>query len=254
MLLINRPPINMPVLRRRKMGFRNKRMEKWRFKNLSKEQKLRLTMMVIAYGLLFYAVGVATNFLGSPIFSMFFVINYNTVHGVVVYVALAAAVALSVITLTLTLIKKQNAELPQVHNKPVIRIIKAPHQAIVKISNATNTLKMTSNIENNRVNQKNQQPTPPVIKPTKQSTVQAASQLYTVKNTTSNREEAIKEEKDRFTCPTCKKEFSKPLFMLEYVASTPKLIRHCPYCDQPIDKQHEDTAEEDLHKNTQTPT
>jgi uncharacterized Zn-finger protein len=254
MLLINRPPIDTPVLRRGKMRFHNKRTEKWRFKNLSKEQKLRLTMMVIAYGLIFYAVGVATNFLGSPIFSMFFVINYNTVHGIVVYVALAAAVALSVITLTLTLIKKQNVKLPQARNKPIIRIIKGPHQAIARISNATNTLKMTSNIENNKANQKNQQPTQPVIKPTDQSTVQTASQLYTVKNTTSNQEEAIKEQNDRFTCPTCKKEFSKPLFMLEYAASTPKLIRHCPYCDQPIDQQQEDTAEEDQRKNAYTST
>lgn len=70
--------------------------------------------------------------------------------------------------------------------------------------------------------------------PTKQSTVQTASQPYIVKNTTIN--QSVKEGKGRLTCPTCKKEFSTPLFTLDYEASTPKLIRHCPYCDQPIDQ------------------
>jgi uncharacterized Zn-finger protein len=70
--------------------------------------------------------------------------------------------------------------------------------------------------------------------PTKQSTVQTARQPGIVKNTTINQVD-VKEKKSRFTCPTCKKEFSTPLFTLEYAATGPKLIRHCPYCDQRID-------------------
>jgi DNA-directed RNA polymerase subunit RPC12/RpoP len=71
--------------------------------------------------------------------------------------------------------------------------------------------------------------------PTKQSTGQTASQPNIVKKTTINQEVALKEEKGRFTCPTCKKEFRTPLFTLEYTASAPKLKRHCPYCDQPLE-------------------
>ena len=251
MLLINCIPLYMSAQIRGKMRFHNKLMEKWRFKNLSKEQKLLLTMMVIIYGLIFYSIGVATNFFGSPMFSMFFVINYNIVHGVVIYVALAAAIALSAITLTLTLINKQNIELPQIHNKPIIRIMKASDQASARVSMPTNTMKMADKSGNNKMNQKNQKPTQPVIKPTKLSTVQSASQQYTVKNTTINQEVAIKENQGRLTCPTCKKAFSIPLLMLEYAGSTPKLVRHCPYCDQPIDQQQKNTAEEDS-QNTKT--
>lgn len=80
-------------------------------------------------------------------------------------------------------------------------------------------------------------------KPTKQSAVQTASQPYVVKNTTIN-QVGVREEKGRLTCPTCKKEFSTPLFTLDYEASTPKLIRHCPYCDKPIDQQQKNTAGE----------
>jgi len=93
------------------------------------------------------------------------------------------------------------------------------------------------------VNGDTKEPKPPVAthptfesekNPTKQSTVQTASQQPTVKNTTIN-QAGVKEKKSRFTCPNCKKEFSTPLFTLEYAATGPKLIRHCPYCDQRID-------------------
>jgi uncharacterized Zn-finger protein len=210
-------------------------MEKLKFRNLSKEQKLRLAMMVVACGLVFYAVGIATNFFGSPIFSMFFIISYNTAHEVVTYVAITVAIALSVITLTVTLIKKRKLELPQLHNKPVIRIIKTPDEALARVSMPINALKTTGDSENSIVKQKNQQATQPVIKLTNQSRVETASQPYIVKNSTINQEVGVEEKKDRLTCPACKKEFCTPLFMLEYAASGPKLIRHCPYCDQPID-------------------
>lgn len=215
--------------------------------NLSREQKLRLTMMTIAFGLVFYVIGVATNFFGSPIFSMFFTINYNTVHGVVLYVALAAAVALSAINLTLALIEKRNLGLPQVHDKPVIRIMKTPDEASAGVSMPTNTLKMTGNPENNKAELKSQQATQSVIKPTNQSTFETASQPYIVKKTTIN-QTGVKEEKRRLTCPNCKKEFSTPLFTLEDAASTPKLIRHCPYCNQPLGQEQKSTKEEDAQK------
>jgi hypothetical protein len=81
-------------------------------------------------------------------------------------------------------------------------------------------------------------PTPEAQKnPTGQSTVQTASPSYIVKNTTSNQEAGVREVKGRLTCPACKKEFRTPLFTLEYAASTSKLVRHCPYCDHPLDQQ-----------------
>ncbi|HMK94093.1 MAG TPA: hypothetical protein VK536_01710 [Candidatus Limnocylindrales bacterium] len=69
--------------------------------------------------------------------------------------------------------------------------------------------------------------------PPKQSTVQTLSQACPVENKTANQAGA-KEEKSRFTCPACKKEFMTPLFVFDYAASKPKLKRLCPYCDRPI--------------------
>ena len=81
-------------------------------------------------------------------------------------------------------------------------------------------------------------PTPEAQKnPSSQSTVQTASPSYVVKNTTSSQEVGLREVKGRLTCPACKKEFRTPLFTLEYAASTPKLVKHCPYCDHPLDQQ-----------------
>ena len=71
-------------------------------------------------------------------------------------------------------------------------------------------------------------------KPTKQSTIQAASQQCTVKNATIN-QAGVKEEKGRFICPACEREFRTPLFTLDYAGSTQKLRRQCPYCDQPLE-------------------
>jgi uncharacterized Zn-finger protein len=216
------------------MRFHNNRIEKRGFNRLSKGQKLRLIMAVVACGLAFYAFGIATNLFASPLFSMFFIISYNTAHEIATYLA-AGAIALGVIALTVTLVRKRKVELRQIHNKPVIRMMRKPDEASASVRMTTNTLKMTSDLENNRVEQENQQAIQSVIRPTKQSTVQTASQPYIVKNTATNQEVGIKENRGRLTCPACKKEFSTPLLTLEYVASTPKLIRHCPYCDHPID-------------------
>jgi len=226
----------------------NKRMQKPRFKNLPKEQKLLLIMMVVACGLVFYAIGITTNFFGLPIFSIFFIISYNTAHDIVTYLALVIAIALSVITVTVTLIKKRKISPPQTPNKPFTRMMKARDQASGRARMPTETLKMVSNLENSRVTQKNQQATHPVIQPTNRSPDQTANQQYVVKDSTINRQVDKKEEKGTFTCPNCKKEFSTPLFTLEYAASTPMLIRRCPYCDQPLDRQQKNVPEEDLRK------
>jgi len=192
-------------------------------------------MMAITYGLVFYVVGVETSFLASPIFSMFFIINYNTVHGVVIYVVLAAAAALSATNLTLTLMKKRKLELPQILHKPVIRMMKTPDGALAGVSLPTNTLKIVGKPKNNKIEQKNRQATRSVMRPTDQPAVQTASGAHIVKDTTINQKAGVNEREGRFVCPACKKEFSTPLFMLEYSSSTQKLIRHCPYCDQALD-------------------
>jgi len=207
-----------------------------RFRNLSKEQKLRLAIMVVACGLVFYAVGIATNFFGLPIFSMFFIISYNTAHDVVTYMAITAAVALTLITLLATIMKRRKVEMPQVRNRPVFRTVETPHQASTRVRmptstlKMTDTLKMTGSLESSNVKQETQQATKPVIKTTERLPVQTANQPSVVKDSKISQVD-INEKMGKFVCPVCKKEFSTPLFTLEYVESIPKLIKHCPYCD-----------------------
>jgi len=69
--------------------------------------KTQLVMIIVAVGLLFYAVGIATNFFGSPVFSMFFIISNETAHNVA-YLAVAIAIALIIMTLAMSLIKKRS--------------------------------------------------------------------------------------------------------------------------------------------------
>src|SRR5665648_486927 len=73
------------------------------------------------------------------------------------------------------------------------------------------------------------------MKLTKQSTTQIPTQTNTDKNATSNQEAVI--NKDKITCPTYKKEFSTPLFSIDYNLGNPKLIRLCPYCNQTLDSE-----------------
>ena len=66
------------------------------FKELSRTRKLSLAMILVVCGLVFYGVGIATNFFGSPAFSMFFIISYQTAQNLAYWV-LTVAVVLSIL-------------------------------------------------------------------------------------------------------------------------------------------------------------
>ena len=71
-------------------------------------------MIVVACGLVFYAVGIATNLFASSVFSMFFVISYQTAHSIVVYIAGAAGFALFIVAFALSMVEK-----PEERTEPV---------------------------------------------------------------------------------------------------------------------------------------
>ncbi len=215
-------------------------------RELSKTEKLQVATIIIACALIIYAIGIATNFLGNPVFSMFFIISNETAHNVVTIVAAATAIALSILVLTIGLIKKRKTVFPETHNKPAIRTNKAPNEAPVTATPPTNNQKITNNPESDKTEQKNQSAKQPIMQPTKQSTTQKSTQQNTDENATTNQEAGI--NKDKITCPTCKKELSTPLFSLDYSSRNPKLIRLCPYCNQALDSQPKNTEEEDLWK------
>ena len=203
-------------------------------REISKTQKLQVATIIIVCSLIIYAIGIATNFFGSPVFSMFFIISDQTAHNVVTYVAVAIAIALTIMVLSMSLIKKRKTAFPETHNKPVIfRTNKAPNEAPVRVTPPTNNQKITSNTETDKPEQKNQSAKQPIIQLTEQSAAQRLTQP-TLNKTNNQQIDTNKPVNGKLTCTNCKKQFSTPLFMLEYVQSKPKLVGHCPYCDQPL--------------------
>lgn len=80
--------------------------------------------------------------------------------------------------------------------------------------------------------------------PEKKNTV-----ISTVEEKTIAYQEIVKDNKGTFSCPKCKKQFSQPIFMANYTDSKqPKLVAHCPYCDQTFDIKQNDSEEELLKK------
>jgi hypothetical protein len=185
-----------------------------KLRQLSTVQKLYVAMIVIACCLVFYAVGIATNFFASPVFSMFFIISYDTAHNIVSYVALA--IGLSIIALTISLVKKRKSAVLKPKDKPVIGAGKALSRAWIQTT-------LSEFVEATN-------PTP--------------SQSDSDDNTVSNQEAGIISDGDALTCPACKKQFINPIFTLDYSALTPRLMRRCPYCDQPIDIEQKAPTED----------
>ena len=89
-----------------------------------KKQKLRIAIIVIACSLIFYALGIVTNFFANPAFSMFFIISNETAINIA-YATVVGAVAVLIIGLTVALRQKRKIIKPQTIYKPIIINIKA---------------------------------------------------------------------------------------------------------------------------------
>jgi uncharacterized membrane protein len=84
-----------------------------------KEHKLRIAIVVLACGLVFYALGIVTNFFGNPIFSRFWIMSNETANNIA-YATVVTAIAMVIIGLTVTVIKKRKTTKPQTTHNPVI--------------------------------------------------------------------------------------------------------------------------------------
>ena len=208
-------------------------------RELSKKQKLYAAAIVVACCLIFYGLGIATNFFGQSMFSMFWIISDSTAHNIVTYVAVAVGVALTM-GVTVSLVKKRKSTFSEAHNKPAIGAIKASIEAPVRITPTTNDQKITNNAGSYRTEQK----PPSAKKPIMQLTSQISMPTNTVNGAAAN-QKAVK-NKDKITCPACKKVFSTPLFSLDYNSGNSKLIQLCPYCNQTLDSETKLMVNEDL--------
>lgn len=122
----------------------------------SKTQKPRLAtiLLVCGFGLVLYAAGIATNFFASPVFSMFFVISYQTAHSIVVYVAVAAAFALAIVAAAVSL---SMVETPKKRKEPIAPR-KVPSKKPIIDPSPTSTFKMVSNLEKEKTEGKAREP------------------------------------------------------------------------------------------------
>jgi uncharacterized Zn-finger protein len=203
-------------------------------RELSKAQKLRVAAIAVVCGLIVYAVGVLT-FLQSPVFSMFWIVSSQTALDAI-YVAAATAAALSIIILSIVFIRKRKGVFSEKHNIRFMGTFKASSEARGIVTLPTDCKKTSSYPGCNETEQKTVAKQP-IIQSIKQSATQISAEQNTDGNATINREADVKviKNKDKITCPACKREFSTPLFSLDYSSSNPKLIRLCPYCDKNLD-------------------
>jgi hypothetical protein len=227
-----------------------------------KEQKAYVIMAIIACCLLFSTIGIELNLIALP----------ASASDAVAIGTVTAALALTIMMYSIAFIKKRKTDSTQTQTKPAINIINTPNKTPTTITPPTTNQKISKDtnkyLENYKTQQKTQtptQPTPqtpnqttthPPNQPTPQTNNQTTSekltQLTTEKNATFNQETT--KNKDKMTCPNCQKEYSMPLFSLDFSSSQPKLIRLCPYCNKPLDAQPKNTTEEALwNKYVQKP-
>ena len=77
-----------------------------KLRELSQTQKLQIATIVIISVLIIYGIGIETNFFANPIFSMFFIISYETAHTVVSSVAIVTALTIFIAVFYIWFIKK----------------------------------------------------------------------------------------------------------------------------------------------------
>jgi uncharacterized Zn-finger protein len=206
-------------------------------------------------------------------FSMFFIISYNTAHQIVAYGAIAGGVGIGVAALIMGLRRRHKVSLSdevendsEVPNRTPSRVklissavsmkdsampIRAPTSVSFGMSGSTEkvaeqksvpkpivhmVIQMKNGSEGGRIQMDG---TPNKMAPT----------MTTPKiETEAVAPMASSVDKGKITCYACKKEFSTPLIMIDYSEPKAKLVSYCPYCNQPLTAQQDSLAKEDVWK------
>jgi hypothetical protein len=191
--------------------------------------------ILLASGLVFYAIGIATNLFASPIFSMFYIISYNTAHTIVIYAAVAAAAVIVTIASWSRMKKTRfGATCAGLGNSVQARFPK--QDSAPESSTPVKTCK-----EQNSPQSKG----PTIVKtfamagqPTVQQLAKGNSQSFreppAAKEPTAAPEVVKKSSNGKIICPNCNKEFIAPMLMFDYKGSKAKLVGYCPYCETPL--------------------
>jgi hypothetical protein len=207
-------------------------------KEISTPRKLQVAVTIIVSVLIIYAAGIVTNFFANPIFSMFFIISNETAHNIAIYVALVGAFVVAITGSAVILIKKRKTAKPQSPDKQIISSFETTNKTPI----SDNSLNMVQGSEESKNDVSIQETAQISEQPLTQKTAPSSTDQNVTNNqkTTSN-----KSDNEKITCPNCKKQFSKPSYMLDNSSSTPKLILLCPYCKQDINSKSRSVEEDD---------
>ncbi len=191
---------------------------------MSSTQKLLIAILVVAGILMFYGIGIATNFFAQPMFSMFFIISNETAHNIVAYLAIGAAVAIGLLGLLMVL-KKRNSYSPEIQIKPVVPLVQRPIKAV------SSDFKMVGKPD--RVNLEQKMKTSASAQVAEGFKDEPVNELK-VHQITVKPDVAKTTIPEKSKCPSCKKEFSTPMLMIDYSSPKAGLVSYCPYCYEPI--------------------
>jgi len=231
-----------------------------RLKDLSKNQKLSVVMMVAVIALLLVANGVA---LGLFVVSSF-----------VMYGAVGVAVTLATITLVLTFVgkRKHSLSLPSVPLQVAKTVNPAPIKVLPIVSAQKNVKKSEPEVRKNSylsskpavAPQVNKQPETQIVpkprigysSPKPAAVPQIGNQPITepvpppkIEKITVEQPEVKVEKNGKTKCSSCGKEFSQPLLMADYSnPDQPGLVPHCPYCFKPTATKEKGSADEESWK------
>jgi hypothetical protein len=213
-----------------------------RLEKITRKQKIFIAMIIIAGIFLFYGIGIATNFFAQPIFSAFFIISNETAHNLVAYIAVGAAFALGGLALALNF-GKLKVSLFGRKTKPTILSIPEPVKTVPTIYPPRTQPKPQPKPQVT-VSEKRVIPNPSIAmqlgeKPKTETASVPANQVKKPNATQTT-------NKGKFTCQSCKKEFSTPMLMLDYANSKTKMLSYCPYCNAPLDTQQKYAVDEEL--------
>jgi len=198
-----------------------------KIKEMSSTRKLLIAILVIAGILMFYGIGIATNFFAQPMFSMFFVISSETAHNVVAYLAIGAAVAIGLLGLVLV-IRKRRSYSPVIQIKPVIPLVQRPVKVV------SSDFKIAGNPERIKLEPKMKNSAPAQVAEVSKADPANEPKVHQIPIKPEVTKTAIPE---KFKCPSCKKEFTTPMLMIDYSSPKAGLVSYCPYCYEPINQQ-----------------
>ena len=194
-------------------------------------QKIIFGIIIVAFVLIAFAIGVASGFFANEAFSMFFILSKEDAQNAAAYVAVAA-IALTIVALGITLFKKQKNTLSETAGKS----------------------RMAMNQEDSEVVHENQSFNPAAKRVVNASIAQTLKKK-TIKSSATKKQSTAGKTK-MLTCPNCERQFSKPVSSKDYELKDGRLqlrvSKSCPHCNQLLDAEYKMVQYDEKDKTLKT--